>query len=632
MVPSGVGEALRSLACGGEPLAPALRAVLEAAFATDLRAVRIHHDARTDQLAQALQADAFACGAHVVVRSRCFAPDTDAGRLLIAHEIVHVLQQARRRPAPDRTHPPRVLDSPLAERSADALGARALHGGLVVGGASSTPPAGLSDVIQRHVSYEHRLLGDGPTPDLIEISTHGSRRDAILANQIALLQKWQYNPDSVTERDVQALSPWIRTLRLGPDNVLVTYGELNALPDYLSNPIALDTLPAAITVPVLQCIRQEGYNQLTLLRSGRNPNVTFARAAAAPWKLSMVNALVETMALDSLTFGLGINGSDHYQGLLARNACHFAPFSWYRWQANHIIARDLARRAHNAPDSGERARLTHDAWVFHGYADHFLQDSFAAGHLVNKTLVMQWFVEWAAGQSLLPVADWDRIKNMTAKQQPGLAGSQLYDPNGMGPSNDPQTADEQLTFYGRLAATGIAGAGDTYQQFLTFMTSAAAQLASASLHDHYNATSAWVSSLATPTPYEVWGDDTLLTGANGRNGVQATSSTAHLSQQALLDILANGSSSITTEAIRRHFPNRAGSSSTNVTDLRTWNEQQKSFAFNSFSNFVPTLKTLLTRFASPRLGIPSRDFDFSEVWNTSLPDTRYKPVEVLLYR
>ena len=34
------------------------------------------------------------------------------------------------------------------------------------------------------------------------------------------------------------------------------------------------------------------------------------------------------------------------------------------------------------------------ALIKNGYADHFLQDSFAAGHLVNKTLVMQWWVEF----------------------------------------------------------------------------------------------------------------------------------------------------------------------------------------------------------------------------------------------
>ncbi len=609
----------------GSVLPRALRAQLERALGIDLGDVRIHAGRRADRLASALGADAFTCGTHIVFRSGMYDPEHANGRRLIAHEAVHVLQQARAQKA----------DS-SAEREAEEM-AGAFLDGIVADRRWPAPRPGFGDTIQRHVSFEHRMLGDNSTSDLVAISTGGPQRQVILSNQIQLLQKWQYDPGSVTERDIAALCPWIRTLRLGPGNVLVTYGELNALPDYFANPVALDTLPAGVVLPILQCIRQEGYNQLTLLQSGSNPNVTFKGAASAPWRLSMVNAIMETSALDTLTFGLGINGSDHYQGLLARNACHFAPYSWYRWQANHIIARDLALRAHVASDSGERARLTREAWVFHGYADHFLQDSFAAGHLVNKTLVMQWFVEWAAAQTFLPVADWDLIKNMTVALQPGLAGPSLYDPNRIPLSTDPQTADEQLTIGGRMRATGVSAQGGTpqataYQNFLTLLTSAAAQLASANLHDYYNANSAWVSSIAQPAAYEVWGDDTLFTGANGGSGVAATSGAAQLSQEALVEILANGTSGISTEAIRQHFPNRAGSSSTTLTDLQTWNNQQKGSCFSSFDSFGPTLKTLLLRFASPRLGTASRDHDFSNVWFTSLPNAGYKPVQTVVYR
>ena len=401
-------------------------------------------------------------------------------------------------------------------------------------------------------------MGDAHTADLVAISTGGPTRAAYLQGQIALLQLWRTNPQAVTAQQVTNLCPWIRTLNLGPDNVLVTYGEVNALPDYLANPMALDNIPASVLVPILQCIRQEGFNQITNLLTGTNPNVTFAGAACAPWKLSMVNNIVETAALDALTYGLGVSGADHYQGLLSRNACHFAPYSWYRWQSNHLIARDLAARAYAATDSGLKALLTQQAWAFDGYADHFLQDSFAAGHLINKTLVMQWFIEFAAGQSLLPIPDRPLIQNMTADQQPGLAGRALYNPAYAGQSNDPQTSEELVTIADRLVSSGLAVAGGSaaaiYQQFLTFLTSAVTQIASANLHDYYNSNSAWVSSPAVPTPYEVWGDDTLLSGANGGNGVQATSATAQMSQEAIGELLTAGATGITTAQIRSPVP------------------------------------------------------------------------------
>src|SRR6202041_3447454 len=91
----------------------------------------------------------------------------------------------------------------------------------------------------------------------------------------------------------------------------------------------------------------------------------------------------------------GFAPEKRYCAVLARNSGHFAPFSWYRWRAFHLGARELVARP--ATETGaERAALGLRAGTWAGYADHFLQDSFAAGHLVNKTLVIQWYIEWLA--------------------------------------------------------------------------------------------------------------------------------------------------------------------------------------------------------------------------------------------
>ena len=132
--------------------------------------------------------------------------------------------------------------------------------------------------------------------------------------------------------------------------------ELNALPDYLADGVAVDSLGSDIVLPILQVIRQEGFNQLTLQLTGSNPNVTFADAACSPWSLSLVNNIVETTALDTLTQGIGPQGQNHYQGLLARNACHFAPFSWHRWQTSYLIARDLATQFYRTRDPSFKGR------------------------------------------------------------------------------------------------------------------------------------------------------------------------------------------------------------------------------------------------------------------------------------
>lgn len=77
----------------GEPLPTLLRAELEHAFDADLRAVRIHRDAPSAVAALQFGARAFASGATIHFGAGQFAPQSESGRALVAHEIAHVLQQ-----------------------------------------------------------------------------------------------------------------------------------------------------------------------------------------------------------------------------------------------------------------------------------------------------------------------------------------------------------------------------------------------------------------------------------------------------------------------------------------------------------------------------------------------------------
>ena len=73
-----------------------LRESLEQAFSADLHALRIHADAPAATSAAAIGARAYASGAHLVFGAGLYRPDTPDGQRLIAHEVVHALQQAAR--------------------------------------------------------------------------------------------------------------------------------------------------------------------------------------------------------------------------------------------------------------------------------------------------------------------------------------------------------------------------------------------------------------------------------------------------------------------------------------------------------------------------------------------------------
>jgi hypothetical protein len=96
---------------GGRPLDPHTRRSMEARFGYDFSKVRVHTDATAALSARALGAHAYTVGSDVVFAAGRFAPDTVAGRRLLAHELTHVVQQSRdlqSRPVGIRPAPARI--------------------------------------------------------------------------------------------------------------------------------------------------------------------------------------------------------------------------------------------------------------------------------------------------------------------------------------------------------------------------------------------------------------------------------------------------------------------------------------------------------------------------------------------
>lgn len=548
-------------------------------------------------LARAVGADAVTVGADIFFRAGSYRPDQPAGLWLLGHEVGHVVDPS------DRTDAAGLDRSPDSESWADQVADHVLAGRRQPGCAPArrSPPREPL-LFSRHASWEHRLLGDAPAADLNAIANQLPNRQQLLQDLRDFLFMWSQSPQSVTQQMINARYPYIRTLQLQASGLLVTYGELNTLPDYLASPDVMDNLPAQYLLPILQAVRQEGYNKVQGLLGGATTSFTGSVAINSGW--SMIDLLWETKAIDNLTANFGPGGTDHYTALVGRNACHFAPYSWYRWQTFYTIARTKALEAFQAQDPASQARLTRQAWVNHGYADHFLQDSFAAGHLVNKTQIMQWFIEWAANKWYVPVADWDQVRLMTTALQPGLSAQGLYNQGNPGDVRDPQTAEEQAPMQARMNMSGVQGNGGTQQQsylnYLAFLNSTVVQSASGALHDHFNATSLWAASVAQPNAYQLWGDDTML---NGGAGVGFASLTAHQSQQSITDILTTGQTATTVQQLFDQFPTQVASTQADpLQPLQQWNNGLQAVANDLF----PSVHYYLLR-SYPRIGRISVD-------------------------
>jgi outer membrane protein OmpA-like peptidoglycan-associated protein len=90
-VPSIVQEALNS---PDQPLDPETLAFMESRFKHDFSQVRVHSNPVAEQSAQDMNAHAYTMGQDIVFGRGQFAPETYAGRRLLAHELTHVVQQS----------------------------------------------------------------------------------------------------------------------------------------------------------------------------------------------------------------------------------------------------------------------------------------------------------------------------------------------------------------------------------------------------------------------------------------------------------------------------------------------------------------------------------------------------------
>ncbi len=78
----------------GIPLPSSVRTLMETGFQREFSDVRIHTDSVSAQNAAAMGARAFTFGNHVAFNKSQFAPNTERGKRLIAHELAHVMQNS----------------------------------------------------------------------------------------------------------------------------------------------------------------------------------------------------------------------------------------------------------------------------------------------------------------------------------------------------------------------------------------------------------------------------------------------------------------------------------------------------------------------------------------------------------
>lgn len=337
------------LSSSGRPLDHATRNFFEPRFGHDFGNVRVHADTRAAESARAVGALAYTVGDHIAFGPGRYSPQTPAGEHLLSHELVHVVQQA-----------PSVVDSPTLQRY--EAGEHAQFGET-------------GEIIKQMVSdlaFTYKVK-PGEMPKQIA-ARFGVTEDELRSANSSKLKHW--TAVSNPEKKVEGFN-------VG-DEVIIP-PVLNA-----ATKEALKVKELTLTVNGVPLQYGEGISMADLFESPEQ------MMAASPAELRNLSKLIQKDKAGTPVSDQEWHDAigDRYLDLAKKNETHFAPSNpalasvsgkstgnnKTEWEKNH-------RKALETSQAGDKNK----ALATNAFADHFLTDAFAAGHLINKRDVMQMF-------------------------------------------------------------------------------------------------------------------------------------------------------------------------------------------------------------------------------------------------
>ena len=614
---------IRRAAGRGAQLDASVRAPMESAFGSDFSAVRVHADS---DLAPRIGASAFTTGADIHFGPGEYHPDDHSGQWLLAHELTHVVQQ---------TGAGVALDSGVHRH--------------------------FGSCIQRHASKEHYMLGSMTPAQIKSIADAKGKVDAAVAassgfmnlfnsmkmppkkdldeglqsvqEQLVGLDNWRGAdvdnpaPATVPKGETTYNHYWggqLVTVPCRDGEIVCTVGELNAIPDFFGSYDDMARVDRSIVFKTLQVIRRESYMYLKGLEAqlqgkkyaydtktegfagleGNNISIAGLGPKAA-------DDVGDLWATESMLKGTGTEvGLDDATGAsatLGRNACHFPPESWLRWREHHNQARNLIAGATTVAALGAVANR---AIGLNAFGEHYLQDSFASGHLINKGFVMALALEHRLTDKLTP-AKVQEIQTATAHAGayalPGdakakldaRAGGQAEPQNSLDDqtmkARDPQSALEAAKAVGanggskdqgkrmEMSASGIDPNSMSFAEYRGFLNDLWLQKITNTLHDKYCVNGLSVASPDNPAIFKIYGDSNMMRSSEGATYTAATSQMSRDAINALVNNKRHELSALeaggpaqqplpvtSVEAIIARFPNRVVDDDGTQMPLETW--------------------------------------------------------------
>jgi Domain of unknown function (DUF4157)/LysM domain len=332
---------------GGDQLPDDVRADFETQLGQDFSKVRLHKGAQAADAAEAINARAYTKGTDVVFAAGQYAPETSEGKKLLAHELTHVVQQG-----------------------------------------------GAGERVQRYEAGEHAKLGE--TQDELKQAFAPTSYVVQKGEKLrTIADRFGITVAELKAANKDKLRQWPASDGSGRMIEGFNAGETISIPQQLNDLAKAATKDKSATFTVNGVVLEYGVG-IALGDLFESPE---QMANASPKELKDLAALIKR---EQVTGKLVEHdewekaSGGRYLKLAEKNVAHFAPQNATRvkpsaagaagpnhkseWEKYHAAA-----LAESVAGNKDKALMTN------AFADHFLTDAFAAGHLINKPDVMEAF-------------------------------------------------------------------------------------------------------------------------------------------------------------------------------------------------------------------------------------------------
>jgi hypothetical protein len=473
-----VAASIHDMKGGGAPLSAATRALFEPRFGADFSQVRVHTDAQAADTASAMNARAFTLGRDIAFNSGQYAPHSQEGQRLLAHELTHVVQQS---------------------------------GGSI-------------GVVQRWGEFEHKTVGNQAQNDYPYRGTIPTDMTALRSSP----RKDGKAPHDNTKADIRSGATvlvvgkergWLKVV-LESGNVRDKKGATvpaQSMTGYVSRELVTKSTGVFdAELPV------EGGLTLTygdLVAFGGDHFKDFAqlvgeaKSVGGLARLKKLRDMIDKSATQSVDFEKASTVSAEYAqrfiDLALENIPHFSHggTAIATWSGLHSEAVGYAFAAGMLGDTSGLGK----AYAMNAFADHFLTDSFSSGHIRVPREEIITFYKKLAAEVFSHLIDYlsARLGNRIYQQ----LERDYWRVRNLGDDADRRgaIADVKAEITQKIAKTG--GVAKVQEKFALLVAGAIAKV----LHDEDNATGLKVVSKKHPEGWTAFGDSRLATADNAQN-------------------------------------------------------------------------------------------------------------------